>query len=111
MMLMNATQANMAVVQTLIAQISAAHMHASVSVASLVMEEFAKILTNVHLIQHVIHKHCAQTQTARLTAFARWVTLAGVITVRNCPNVVPTRTRVVHMLSVSTLQPRLSAIV
>ena len=41
MMLMNAIQANMAVVQMLIAQTSAVHMHASVSVASLVMEQLA----------------------------------------------------------------------
>ena len=57
MMLMNAIQANMAVVQMLIAQTLAVHMHASVSVASLVMEEFAKVLMNVlHRIFHVMRK-------------------------------------------------------
>ena len=68
---MNVIQVNMAVVQMLIAQTLLAHMHASVSVASLVMEEFAKILTNVlHLILLVTYKQLAGTQTARLTAFA-----------------------------------------
>ena len=71
MMLMNAIQANMAVVQMLIAQTLQVHTHVSVSVASLVMEEFAKILMNVlHLILLVMYKHFAGTQTARLTVFA-----------------------------------------